>query len=222
MKTTFQEVLSKYSPEHVAEEIVKAAADTSLQPDSLIAEFDVSAGVMKGKGRPNTWIRFDSSGGPIRHVVDAMKSAEDVTDEDIVIFDEWRDEISNNLISNYRDEISNIVRDRILKGAPTEAIPMDQIYFLDIDISDLPENDCVLVIKKNTPHGESPTPVSEDIFSEMAKTGESPQQVVDRRKKEGDERYRWVSGVEARKHFFEATVSISIDYSFSSVEENSI
>ena len=89
----------------------------------------------------------------------------------------------------------------------------------DVDVSDLPEEDCVLTVKKSAPPGEETHPVSEDIFAEKARTGETANEVVARRKEEGDHRYRWVTGVESRKHFFEVSISLSIDYSFRPMEE---
>lgn len=217
--SSFIDVLSETHPSAAAEEILAAAEDESRKPPSLIAEFDVSEGVMQGKGKGNTWIRFDAPSGCIRKVIDAMESAAEVTSEDVEAFDRWRGEVSRMLEQDHLVRLGDLLRMRILGGAPQEAFPLRDISVIDLDISDLPDNDCVLVVKKQAPRGESSPPVSEDIFSEVAKTGETPDQVVQRRRSEGDSRYRWVVGVEARKHFFEVTVTISADYSPEPLEE---
>jgi hypothetical protein len=218
-ESSFITVLSETHPSAAAEEIMAAAEDSSMEPPSLIAEFDVSGGVMQGKGKGNTWIRFDSSSGCIRKIIDAMESAVEVTTADVEAFDRWRGDVSRIIEHDHLIRLQNILRMRILGGAPQEAFPLNSVSVIDLDISDLPDNDCVLVVKKQAPRGESSPPVSEDIFSEISRTGEEPDQVVQRRRSEGDDRYRWVVGVEARKHFFEVTVTISADYSSEPLEE---
>lgn len=217
--TTFQEVLSECSPSDAAMQVLAAASDETIHPQTLFAEFDVSGGVMVGYGKPNTWIRFDSPPGVIRLVIEAMKSAEAVTPEDMEAFDRWRGEVGRTLVESHGDNLSEIIRQRVLGGADAGTVPLDRMQVTDVDISDLPEDDCVLIVKKAAPAGEETHPVSEDIFSERARTGETADEVVARRKAEGDHRYRWVTGVESRKHFFEVSVSLSVDYSFRPMEE---
>lgn len=215
---TFQQLLSEIDPHAAAEEITTSAFDRSIQPDSIIAEFDVSGGVMKAKGKANTWIRFDCNPGVIKNLIQIMSEVGEVCDDDVQAMDRWRGEVSKILETDMLHRIREAIRERILGGAPPEVIPLHDIQITDVDISDLPEDDCVLVIKKSTPQGEETSPVAEDIFGEKGRTGETIQQVVDRRKREGDPRYKWVVDVEQRKHFFEVTVSISADYSLSSPE----
>jgi len=211
--------LSECSPSDAAMQVLAAASDETIRPQTLFAEFDVSGGVMVGYGKPNTWIRFDSPSGVIRLVIEAMKSAEAVTPEDVEAFDHWRGEVGRMLVESHGDNLSEIIRQRVLGGAEAEVVPLDRMQVTDVDISDLPEDDCVLIVKKAAPAGEETSPVSEDIFSERARTGETADEVVARRKAEGDHRYRWVTGVESRKHFFEVSVSLSVDYSFRPMEE---
>jgi len=215
---TFQELLSEIEPHKAAVEIITSALDRGIQPDSIIAEFDVSNGMMKSKGKANTWIRFDCKPGVIKNLIQIMSETSYVCDDDVQAMDRWRDEVSKILETDMLHKIREAIRERILGGATPEAIPLHDIQITDLDISDLPEDDCVLVIKKSAPQGEETQPVSEDIFGEKGRTGETIQQVVDRRKREGDPRYKWVVDVEQRKHFFEVTVSISADYSLSSLE----
>jgi hypothetical protein len=217
--TTFQEVLSECSPRYAAEQVLAAASDENVQPPSIFAEFDVSGGVMSRYGKANTWIRFDAPNGPLRSVVDAMKSCNEVTDDDIKALEIWRQHVGEKLTGEMRENLIYLIRNRILGGAPEEVIPLDRMEVLDVEVADLPGEDSVLVIKKNCPKGEDSPPVSEDIFSEMAKTGEKPDDVVARRKAEGDPRYRWVAGAESRKHFFEVSVSLSVDYSLKPLED---
>lgn len=211
--------MSECSPSDAAIEIMSAAADENIRPQTMVAEFDVSGGIMTGYGKPNTWIRFDSPHGVMRRVIDAMSSADSVSHDDISAFDGWRTEVGAILMSRHRQNLSELMRGRILGGAPQEVVPLDRMEVVDLDISDLPDDDCVLVVKKAAPPGEETHPVSEDIFSEKARTGESADEVVARRKAEGDHRYRWVSGVESRKHFFEVVLSLSVDYSFRPLED---
>jgi len=46
-----------------------------------------------------------------------------------------------------------------------------------------------------------------------SETGEDFTTIVNRKKSEGDPKYRWIVGVDSRKSFYEATLSIAIDYS---------
>lgn len=217
--TTFQEVLSECTPTDAAAQILAAASDENIFPQTLVAEFDVSGGVMEGYGKPNTWIRFDAPAGPLRAVIDSMKSAEEVTPDDIEAFDQWRADVGSSLVTLFSENLSDIIRRRIFGGAGADAIPISRMEVKDVDISDLPEDDCVLIVKKAAPRDEETSPVSEDIFSEKGRTGETAEEVVARRKSEGDHRYRWVEGVESRKHFFEVSVALSVDYSLRPLED---
>lgn len=198
---------------------MSAAADENIRPQTVFAEFDVSGGVMSGYGKPNTWVRFDTPPGVLRTVVEAMKSADSVSPDDISAFDRWRADVGDSLMTSHRQNLAHLLRGRILGGAQEDVVPIDRMEVVDLDISDLPDDDCVLVVKKSAPPGEETHPVSEDIFSEKARTGEAAEEVVARRKAEGDHRYRWVTGVESRKHFFEVSLSLSVDYSFRPLEE---
>jgi len=217
--TTFQEVLSECNPSDAAMQVLAAASDETIHPQTLFAEFNVSGGVMVGYGKPNTWIRFDSPTGVIRSVIDSMKSSEVVTQDDVEAFDHWRAEVGRMLVESHGENLSELIRQRVLGGADAGAVPLERMEVTDVDVSDLPEEDCVLTVKKSAPPGEETHPVSEDIFAEKARTGETANEVVARRKEEGDHRYRWVTGVESRKHFFEVSISLSIDYSFRPMEE---
>jgi hypothetical protein len=217
---TFQQLLSEIDPHKAAEEIVTYAFDRAIQPDSIIAEFDVSGGTMSAKGKANTWIRFDCNPGIIKNLIQIMSEVDEVCDDDVEAMDKWRGEVSKILETDMLHSIREAIRGRILGGAPSEVIPLHDINIKDVDITDLPEDDCVLVIKKSAPQGEETSPVADDIFREKGRTGETVQQVFDRRKRECDPRYRWVVGVDQRKHFFEVTVSISADYSFRKKEDN--
>lgn len=211
--------MSECSPADAAIEILSAAADENIRPQTVVAEFDVSGGVMSGYGKPNTWIRFDSPPGTIRRVIDSMRAADSVHADDVSAFDRWRKEVGQALMSDHRSNLAELLRGRILGGAPADVVPLENMEIVDLDISDLPEDDCVLVVKKSAPPGEETHPVSEDIFSEKARTGETAEDVVARRKSEGDHRYRWVTGVESRKHFFEVVLALSVDYSLRPLED---
>ena len=211
--------MSECSPSDAAMQVLAAASDETIRPQTLFAEFDVSGGVMVGYGKPNTWIRFDSPNGVIRSVIDAMKSADVVTQDDVEAFDRWRTEVGRALVESHGENLSELIRQRILGGADAGTVPLERMEVTDVDVSDLPDDDCVLIVKKAAPPGEETHPVSEDIFAERARTGETADEVVSRRKAEGDHRYRWVTGVESRKHFFEVSVSLSVDYSFRPMEE---
>lgn len=168
---------------------------------------------MKAKGKTNTWIRFDCNPGVIKNLIQIMSEIGEVCEDDVQAMDRWRGEVSKIMETDMLHMLREAIRVRILGGVPSEVIPLQDIQVTDVDISDLPEDDCVLVVKKAAPKGEETSPVAEDIFREKGRTGETIQQVVDRRKSEGDPRYRWVVDVEQSKHFFEVTVSISADYS---------
>jgi hypothetical protein len=130
------------------------------------------------------------------------------------MFDDFRKNIISKLNSDKsKEKLRDIIRDKMFKNTPKELVPIEILNVIDIEISDLPDVDYVLVIKKMTPPNYQSTSISDDLFKEKYKTGEDFNEIVKRKKAAGDHRYKYVDEVEQRKSFFEITIPIHADYS---------
>lgn len=212
---TFSEFIKNISAEDACKEILEQAR---RDKDSVLVDFKMNKGKMSGVGEFNTWIRFDLQNSPLlKKVLKRLVEANDPNEEEIKLFEEWRKSVSSNIIDKMQDQIKEIVCESTFSG--NKDIPF-KLMSADFELTDLPDNDKVVVIRKASPPGIVTPPVSSEIMRIFEETGESFENIVNRKKSEGDPRYRWIVGVDSRKSFFEATLSIAVDYSLQEDKEN--
>jgi hypothetical protein len=110
------------------------------------------------------------------------------------------------------DSFKSNVRKLVFGEDSPEVFPLNTIKVYDIDITNRPENDKVLVVKKEAPQGIQTHPVTAELIKEHEETGRDVSEIIAEKKKNEDIRYKWVTGATWRKHFYDITVSFMIDY----------
>lgn len=186
-------------------------AEARKNKDSVFVDFKMSKGKMSSVGDSNTWIKFDVKESPLLNsMLKKMVESNEPSKDDIEAFDSWRKEVAKHISDNYHDEIKEAVCDAMFSG--NKEIPF-KIISADFELTDLPANDKVLVVRKASPPGVVTPPVSSEIMKEHEATGESFEEIINRKRMEGDPKYRWVVGAYATKSFFEANLSLAVDYS---------
>ena len=219
MKLSSSDIFSEKNQELCVEEILSTLKNDDLPQASFKVDFNLSKGRMIAEDSHNTVLSFDTKvDTSLRSVLNYICDVEEVTDKDIKIFDTFRHGIVKKLNNEEsRDRIRDIIRDKIFKDTPEELVPIDTLNVMDIEISDLPEVDYVLVVKKMAPPNYQGASISDDLFKERYESGEDFNDIVKRKKESGDKRYEYVEGVEERKTFFEITIPIYADYSLKEI-----
>jgi hypothetical protein len=219
MKLSPSDIFSEKNQELCVEEILSTLKNDDLPQASFKVDFNLSKGRMTVEDDHNTVLSFDTKADTsLRSVLDYICDVEEVADEDIKIFDTFRYGIIKKLNNEEsKDRIRDIIRDKIFKDTPEELVPIEILNVMDIEISDLPEVDYVLVVKKMAPPNYQGSSISDDLFKERYESGEDFNDIVKRKKESGDKRYKYVEGVEERKTFFEITIPIHADYSLKEI-----
>jgi len=215
MELDSSNVFSVKNQDICVEEILSTLKNDNLPQSSFKVDFNLSKGKMLIEEEHNTVLSFDTKENTsLRNVLNYVCEIEDITKEDITMFDDFRKNIISKLNSDKsKEKLRDIIRDKMFKNTSKELVPIGIINVIDIEISDLPDVDYVLVIKKMTPPNYQSTPISDDLFKEKYATGEDFNEIVKRKKASGDHRYKYVDEVEQRKSFFEITIPIHADYS---------
>lgn len=205
---SFSEFITSIPALDAAQDII----DESMRNrESVLVDFKMNKGVMSGIGDFNTWIRFDvKECKTLKKVLDKLVSSNDPNESEVNSFEEWRRQVASSVIQEKSVELRNSICDAVFSGK--RDLPF-KIMSAEFELTDIPANDKVVVVKKATPNGVVTPPVSSEIMRIHSETGESFENIVNRKKMEGDPKYRWITGVDSRKSFYEATLSIAIDYS---------
>ena len=219
MRLDSSSIFSEKSQEVCVEEILSTLKNDDLPQSSFKVDFNLSKGKMLAEEDYNTVLSFDTKDDTsLRNVLDYICEVEEVTDDDIRIFEEFRLGIISKINEDdSKGKLREIIRDKIFKNTPKELVPIEILEVKDIEISDLPEVDYVLVVKKMAPKNYQGGSISDDLFKEKSETGESFNNIIKRKKESGDKRYEYVEGVEERKTFFEITIPVHADYSLKEV-----
>ncbi|MAG27503.1 hypothetical protein CMI47_18370 [Candidatus Pacearchaeota archaeon] len=209
------EVFSEKNQLSCVKEIISTLKHDDLPPSSFKVDFKLSKGRMISEEDNNTVLSFDTKENTsLRSIIDYICEVEDVTDEDIKLFESFRSGVIDKLNKeDEKNEIRDILREKVFKGTPKEVVPIEVLEVRDVEISDLPEIDYVLVVKKMAPANYQGSSISDDLFTEKQNTGDDFDDIIKRKKEAGDERYKYVDGVEVRKTFFEITIPLFADYS---------
>ncbi|MAG37976.1 hypothetical protein CMI45_01145 [Candidatus Pacearchaeota archaeon] len=219
MKQDSSTIFSDKTQEACVEEIISTLKNDDLPQSSFKVDFKLSKGKMVSEEEHNTVLSFDTKNNTsLRGVLDFICEVEDVDENDIKSFEEFRQGLIGKLNSSgSQDKLKEIIREKVFQDASKDAMPIGKLNIIDVEISDLPEVDYVLVIKKMAPPNYQVESVSDDLFQEHSNTSEDFEDIIKRKKDSGDIRYKYVDGVEKRKTFFEITIPIYADYSLQEV-----
>lgn len=208
IQTFFSDNLTKL----VVQEIYETISSKNFPREQVNIDFHIKEGKMVCSRPWNTQFVFDSDSlSNCNSVVDFLGFAGDPSNEDVIFFEKWRDgcslQLEKIIDDNFRKNCLKIVFDM----EELDVFPLDRIKVVDIDISQRPENDKVLVVRKDAPKGIHTPPVTSEIMKAY-EDGIDIDQFINHRKENGDSKYKYVTSAEWRKHFYDITVSMMVDY----------
>ena len=199
----------------IASEIQNEISKVEYTQETYTVDFSIKNGKMSCSKNWNTCVKFDTTDESIslKELISAISSNEiDVTQDMIEKFEVSRKLIGNDLCNTFNKELSHIFLNKVFN------IPLDKAMTLpmrcvELDISDKPDIDYVLVVSKMTPPGVQSEPVTEEIFKIHSETGKNPEDIIKEFKENNDDRFKYVTSCEKKKHFFEVSVYFMVDYS---------
>jgi len=224
MKTDPSIIFSEKNQESCANEIISTLKNEDLPQSSFKVDFNLSKGKMISGEDHNTVLSFDTKENTsLREVIEYICEAENIDKEDIESFESFRKGLIQRLSEETnKNDLRIIIQEKIFTNTPKELIPINVLEIKDIEISDLPEVDYVLVVKKMAPANYQGSSISDDLFQEHHDTSEDFNDIIKRKKDSGDERYRYVDSAEKRKTFFEITIPIYADYSLKEIKNKDV
>lgn len=208
IQTFFSDNLTK----SVIKEIYNTISSKDFPKDQVNIDFHIKEGKMVCSKPWNTQFLFDSDSlSSCTSVLDFLGHSVDPSNEDIIFFEKWREgcnsKLENIIDDNFRKSCLKIVFDI----EDLSVFPLDRIKVIDIDISQRPENDKVLIVRKDAPRGVNTPQVTSEIMKAYEE-GININQFIISKKENGDSKYKYVTSAEWRKHFYDITVSMMIDY----------
>jgi len=217
----FLNLFSKANAKKAAEDIIDNFRDVNDEENSKVVEYDFkwNHGTLISDD-VNTWFKFDTEKGTLLHKMMELLCDPEVepTEANIQLFDEFRDHLKKYLEKDYKDLFLSKLRDQVLK-LPANVVPLKSMEIKEIEITDKPDVDYTLVVEKNASESFNPGTFSYDILQEMQKTGEEPQEVVDRKVKENggmenrDNMWAYIERAYKRKYLYEVQIDLYVDYS---------
>jgi len=218
VKNKLLQALSQKNVEKIALEILNRICEGNTDDNCLDYDFELNQGNMKSDN-VNTNFKFDIRKKSILDKVQQiLYTEENITEENTQHIIDFLKNIKDVLNKKYKSKLSEAIRQTILGGADKKAFPLDDIEVVNIEIGSKPEVDYVLVIQKMTPkYGQTPR-VNENLIQEHEKTGKPLEEIIQEKKEQGDERYKYVTGAYKRKWFFDCQVDIFVNYSLSPIK----
>ena len=215
----FSELLKK----SVANEIVNEILKPDFDREAVNVDFHIKEGKMSCSKPWNTQIQFDADNSPYcQKVLKYLSEAEDPSKDDIAFFELWRISLNYSIENIITDKFKTQVMNLVFRENSEELDPISRFKVIDVDITNRPENDRVLVVKKEAPQGLQTSPITAELMLEVESTGRDINDIIAEKKKNGDSRYKWVTSATWRKHFYDITVSLMVDYLPQPMPSNSI
>lgn len=182
--------------------------------EAVNIDFHLKEGKMHCSKPWNTQFQLDADNLAVsKSVIEMMSSSEEPSKEEILHFEKWREDLSVSIQSLLGEEFRSHVRSLVFEMNDKELFPMTTIRVVDSEITSRPENDKVLVVRKDAPQGEYTPPVTLELLKEFEESGKDVNEIISDKKKNGDSKYKWVTSASWRKHFYDITISMMIDYS---------
>ncbi len=217
-----QEFLSLITYEK-SEELAKYIIDIFGQKENetdieknIDVDFHLKGGLMEKDGlkATNTWFKFDTKEDTLcRKILDFL--CDDEIDVDVVReqFEIFRHDVEAILESKYEEQIREKLRKHVFPDSPEILFPLSEIKVNFLEISERPQIDFTVNIQKCAPPGEQTSPVAQDLMDTFLVTGEDLNDIITRKKAEGNENYKYVVGVKKTKAFYEVNLDLYVDFS---------
>lgn len=208
------ELLTKETAEIVAQHIVYCAEPSDGETVSFDCDFKLNQGQFLTEDI-NTWLKFDLKDRffcqELKDIQQELIKSE--LKEEYDAYDTWTRLVSTLLETKYKTKLVDKIRKNLLSNTTKELMPMNSIEVKTIELDELPVNDKTMKINKMSPKGHMSSPVSEEIFNLMNETGKSAEQIIEEKKDEGNPDYKYITGVNFTKTFFEVSIEMWVDYS---------
>lgn len=220
-----KELLTKDNADKVAKHIVNCIRPSDGEHVDLDVAFQLDQGEFITENI-NTWIKFDLVqdlfSQELKDIQQAMYSDTEGRPEselraEVNLFDTWRQLVGTLLETKYKKQVTGKIRQHLLSNTEEYLMPMDEVKVQIIEISDYgdsPIADKLMNIEKLVdPNAPENPGLSMEIYNLVDETGLMPDEIVKKKKEEGDPNYDNVVGVKLTKHFYEINVELYIDYS---------
>lgn len=217
-----QEFLSLINHEK-AEELAKYIVDIFGTKENEIdleknidVNFHLKAGQMEkdGNQNTNTWFKFDTQEGTLcRKILDFLCDEELDAEEVREQFETFRNSVESIIESKYSNVLREKIRKYVFPSSPEILFPLKEIKVNFLEISEKPPIDFTIAIQKCSPPGEQTSQVSQDLLNTYLETREDLNDIVARKKAEGNENYKYVVGVKKTKAFYEVNLDLYVDFS---------
>lgn len=196
----------------VVNEIYNTISRIDFPRNQVNVDFHLKDGKMTCSKPWNTQFCFDTDDLPYcKSIVDYLGNTNDPTNEDVITFERWRESCNKALESLIDFNFRKTCLKTVFDIDDIDTFPLEKIKIVDIDITQRPENDKVLVVRKDAPQGINTPPVTSEIMKAYEE-GLDVNDFINKMKENGNLKYKYVTSAEWRKHFYDITVSIMADY----------
>lgn len=227
-------VLKKILKEDKAERIATYIIDRIDNNKNVDIDYDWN--LSKGKmlsGEINTTFKMDcEENTELEEVRNAFNLIDDVDEEDEDVINDFFSFIKDFIEKKNFYKIREVIRKRVVGGAKKEIFPLDEVQVVNIEIGGKPEVDYVIVVNKAVPRneigvengysdeGKKKESVSQELMRICSETGEEdPNQIISRKKEEGDPKYKYVSDAYKKQYLFDCHIELYVDYSLGKMPE---
>ena len=196
----------------VVNEIYNTISRIDFPRNQVNVDFHLKDGKMTCSKPWNTQFCFDADGLQYcKSIIDYLGNTNDPTNEDVIAFERWRESCNKALEALVDFNFRKTCLKTVFDIDDIDTFPLDKIKVVDIDITQRPENDKVLVVRKDAPQGINTPPVTSEIMKAYEE-GLDVNDFIYKMKENGNLKYKYVTSAEWRKHFYDITVSIMADY----------
>lgn len=231
-------ILKKVLTEAKAEKVAIYILDRIHNNNNVDIDYDWN--LSKGKmlsGPINTTFKMDCEKKSIlEEVKNVFSKIDDVDEEDQDTIGDFFNYMIEFIEKINFHKIRDIIRKRVVGGAAKEIFPLDTVKVINIEIGEKPEVDYVIVVNKAVPKSElgmsedysnidnssskkKDESVSQELMRICSETGEEPDAVIKRKKEEGDEKYKYVTGSYKKQYLYDCHLELYVDYSLGEIPE---
>lgn len=208
-----QQFFSESLQQLVTNEILNEIQREDFPKENVSVDFYLKEGKMRCSKPWNTQFQFDADNlVHCKSILNFLIESEDPLDEDISFFEEWRSGLSSLINDKISNSFKSQIRNLVFQENNEDLFPINFIKVIDVDITNRPENDMVLVVRKDAPQGIQTQSVTAELIKEWEETGKDVNEIIEEKKKNENSKYKWVTSASWRKHFYDITVSLMIDY----------
>lgn len=160
---------------------------------------------------------FDPEKGTLLNELKEIKNRKELDEADIGKIIDFNKLVINSLDTEFNEEAQKTVKSLMFGDRECPCQYIDTKVFDFYDLSELtPSEKSRLVIKKDIPkevleQGKDMS-VSAEIFRICSETGKSFDKIVEEKKKEGDERYIYITEITAQKIMFECELGMNFKF----------